>query len=168
MVNQNSINTNFTVGTEQAIVQPTQPAFFAFAGSSQLDVTGNNTIYNVRFDTEVFDQNADYDGDYIFYAPVTGKYSFICTLKMSGITAAMNVGKAVCKSTSVSADYCYSNAGCVRDAGNFRTFYGSIIIPMDAGDNSRCRIQIGGGLKVADVMGDASISYTNFGGMLEC
>lgn len=54
-----------------------QPAFLAYLNTSVVDVTGDGTIYTVIFDTEPYDQGANFNlGTSTFTAPVTGRYRF--------------------------------------------------------------------------------------------
>jgi hypothetical protein len=56
-----------------AVTKPLQPAFLA-TQSANNDVSAISAT-TIPFDTERFDQNADYDtGTYTFTAPVTGRY----------------------------------------------------------------------------------------------
>jgi hypothetical protein len=56
---------------------PLQSAFQARLTSSQLNKTGDGTLYTIVFDTETFDQNSDYNnGTGTFTAPVAGRYLF--------------------------------------------------------------------------------------------
>ena len=64
-----------TIDSNGCMVMPTQPAFFAYNSVADLNVTGNAVTYTIVCDTEVFDQNADYNtGTGTFTAPVTGRY----------------------------------------------------------------------------------------------
>ena len=75
----NSINTYITPTVANEVTKPSQPAFLAFA-QADADVTGNGTQYtlgtNTAF-TQIYDQNADFNTNGTFTAPVTGRYKFI-------------------------------------------------------------------------------------------
>lgn len=65
------------VSTAGEINYPLQPAFLAYMTTSVLNVSGDGTDYTVIFDTEVYDQNSDFNlGTSTFTAPVTGRYQF--------------------------------------------------------------------------------------------
>ena len=67
---------------------PLQPAFLATHSAAQNDVTGTGSYATVDFTTEIFDQNADYDGSNLFTAPVTGRYLFTSALYINGAATA--------------------------------------------------------------------------------
>ena len=64
-----------------------QPAF-RVTNALVSNVTGDNTSYTIVFATEVFDQNADFDGTSTFTAPVTGRYLLTILVVIGGITSA--------------------------------------------------------------------------------
>tara|TARA_R110002051_G_C8626593_1_gene484151 strand:+ start:199 stop:996 length:798 start_codon:yes stop_codon:yes gene_type:complete len=67
-------NNAIVIDNTGAVTKPLQPAFLAMASASQ-DGLGNGVTITGEFDTEIFDQNADYNtGTYTFTAPVTGRY----------------------------------------------------------------------------------------------
>jgi len=65
--------------------QAAQPCVYAYSSSNDMDVTGDGALHTVDFDTEIFDQNADQNGD-TFTAPVTGRYLVTTTVKIQGMT----------------------------------------------------------------------------------
>lgn len=70
----NNIMRSSTAGE---INYPLQPAFLVYLNTTVTDVTGDTTAYTVIYDTEVFDQNGDFDlATGTFTAPITGKYRF--------------------------------------------------------------------------------------------
>jgi len=76
-----SVGGVMTVGAAGEITLPLQPAFRATLSADASNITGNNAAYTVAFNTEAFDQNADYDNTtYTFTAPVAGIYMFVVDL----------------------------------------------------------------------------------------
>ena len=76
---------SMTFDANGIINKPLQPAFLARAEASQdnMAVASNVTI---QFNTEVFDQNADYDtSSYTFTAPVTGKYQLQTCVRLQSL-----------------------------------------------------------------------------------
>jgi hypothetical protein len=66
-----------------------QPAFYAFLSANQANVTGNNTPYQIPFDSVTVDQGSNFNtgtGTYTF--PVTGVYQLNVTVFIFGGTAA--------------------------------------------------------------------------------
>ncbi len=67
-----------------------QPCFLVYNSATDSNVTGNGAAATVDFDTEVFDQGANFASD-TFTAPVTGLYQLNFNVGLSGITSTANV-----------------------------------------------------------------------------
>ena len=65
-------STTFNIDSDGHITKPLQPAFLAQPSGAQSDLAVN-TMVDIAFATERFDQNGDYSTP-TFTAPVTGKY----------------------------------------------------------------------------------------------
>ena len=64
---------HFTINSAHILTMDKQPAFNAKGSSTP--TLAINTYYTLPIDTEIFDQNADYNtSNYTFTAPVTGRY----------------------------------------------------------------------------------------------
>jgi hypothetical protein len=117
-----------------------QPAFFVRVSADVANVTGDNTNYTIIFDTEVFDQNGDFDGTSTFTAPVTGRYqlSFLC-----GIQSLLSVHTAgfYHLETSNRAVSQYINPYAVF-GGGVSSFNESLLVDMDANDTAICKLKI--------------------------
>jgi len=85
-------NDTFIMTAAGERTMPLQPAFLAVLSTTQNNVTGNNTKYSYVCDTEVFDQNSDYNNTTgIFTAPVTGRYVISARIYLSDCTTVENV-----------------------------------------------------------------------------
>ena len=116
-----------------------QPAFNAYLSATQSNVALNSNV-TLQFDTERFDQNADFNtSNYTFTAPVTGKYQINVTVYIMAVDTA--------------ADYYYinlltsnENYYATLDPGGFSTdisylpFQISQLVDMDASDTASVRI----------------------------
>lgn len=69
------------------VLMPAQPAFLAYNSATDDNQTGNGAVATVDFDTEIFDQGADFTGD-TFTAPVSGRYLLHAEVRVTGITSA--------------------------------------------------------------------------------
>ena len=151
------------------ITYPLQPAFLAIVTTAaQANVSGDGTGYIIIYDTEVFDQNGDFDGTSTFTAPVTGRYAFNYALSLGGIL----VENAILSSAIITSNRNYiptnMNPFPVTSGGNFSLSY-SILADMDAGDTSKTQFASTGGLKVVDVISaGATDPRTWFSGKLDC
>jgi len=70
----NGGSTGIAISAAGEVTMAAQPAFHAYSSSTQSNVTGDGTQATFVYGTEIFDQNADYDGTSTFTAPVTGRY----------------------------------------------------------------------------------------------
>ena len=74
--------------TDGIMTKPLQPAFSATKSAHQLNYSGGTNT--VTFNTEIFDQNGDYNGLNTFTAPVTGRYQLSYHLYLDGLSQAAN------------------------------------------------------------------------------
>ena len=75
MTTANCLGTYIVPTANREITMPSQPAFLGIISANDLNVTGNGAVYvvgtNIDF-TEIYDQNADFNVNCTFTAPVTG------------------------------------------------------------------------------------------------
>ena len=77
------------------ITKPLQPAFQAYLSGNQ-DNFAINTNVTVQFDSERFDNNADFNtSNYTFTAPVTGRYQFNLALRFNNVDTAAGFYQAL-------------------------------------------------------------------------
>jgi len=172
MATNNAFNTYIVPTTANEVTQPSQPAFLAYLGTKDLNVTGDETTYVLGEDhalTQVFDQNSDFDvggsggsGQATFTAPVTGRYKIdviLCAVSATGGTREfikLVTSNRLYQSTSVPF---VATAG---SADNHRNL--SILADMDAADTAHVEYQISGIAKIVDI-DNAPATY--FSGRLE-
>ena len=154
VANGSGVAGNTTLSLSPIIVNPTQPAFLANAGSVS-DVTGDGTEYTAIFSaggSNAFNQGSYFDGVSTFTAPKTGVYLFEARLNLLGLTAAMTGGqiKIVVNGTLIYADF-DGNIGAIRNTldGYFLTI--SQICKLTAADTVQVKLEISGGALVADI-----------------
>lgn len=140
-----------------------QPAFFAYNTTAPTNVTGDGTAYTIVFDTELFDQNNNFDATSTFTAPVTGKYQFNVTILAQQATSAMTRGSAL---VTTARTYNMNDDGASFTGNNALQF--SLLVPMTAGDTAQVTVIFGGGAKVVDIYGAAGDARTTFSGYLVC
>jgi hypothetical protein len=147
------------------VTQPLQPAFSAYLNSSQNDIAANNSFVTVNFDTEVFDQNADYNtSTYTFTAPVTGKYQFNASVSLNNLDSSSNYA-FISVGTSNRSYYNYIGANHM-DQDDRVLLPISILADMDASDTAKINILINTGTAQADIATGGVVSH--FSGYLVC
>jgi hypothetical protein len=166
-------NSTVIVSDNGEMTNASQPAFLAYLSSTNVNVTGNNTAFNLGNTsaggtalTEIFDQNADFttssaSGAY-FTAPVTGRYLIQFTVGVEGLTASMtNSVSLFVTSNRTYRNWQYS-AAVAKQPQNTTVFDNTIFADMDSADTCYFTIQVIGGTKVADAVGVGSSTALNF------
>jgi len=154
-INYQGGKTAFEAQAAGIITQPNQPAVMAYNSSSDNNGTGDNTFVTVDYDTEIFDQNADFASD-TFTAPVTGRYLIVASIRYGEVTTA---------SDTVQSDIVTSNrtwtdtfAGLADGvfSGDF-VIHLTAIADMDAADTVYIRTKVNNESgKVCDIIGNTS------------
>lgn len=141
-----------------------QPAFLAQPTASLTNVTGNNTAYTVVFATEVFDQNADFDGTSTFTAPVTGKYQLSVSIQVTSVNAASKIEVQLVTSNRTYRSR-FDEAGSTA-AGTYHALVIAVTADMDASDTATVVLTVNGmGSDISDIFIGASVD-TFFSGYL--
>jgi len=147
------------VDTTGAATNAAQPAF-RVTNVIVSNVTGDGTDYTIVFATEVFDQNADFDGVSTFTAPVTGRYLLTAVVGIGGITAATDSLQL----SIVTSNDTYVNP---RNQTNMTvTDYGmaiSMVADMDASDTATVHLNNTG---EASAVHDVGTGQAHFSGAL--
>ena len=147
------------------LTMPTQSAFKAHLGTTATNVTGDGTSYTAIFNTEIYDQNADYNNATgVYTCPVTSKCQFNSTLELGGLAAAHTSGTF----SLVTSNYTYimlRDVSVVRTAANTEGITLSGCCEMDAADTAYVTILISGGALAVDVILGAP---TFFDGTIFC
>lgn len=155
------------VATTGEITYPLQPAFLAYVNTTITNVTGNGTEYTIIFDTEVYDQGADFNlGTSTFTAPVTGKYliNFSCLVTGTTTCNAANM-RIVTSNRTYNQSQHLSPGSTTATAGTI-----SVLADMDAADICTFTVTTSGaGSDVGDVSGTTSGNLrTHVSGKLSC
>ena len=118
-----------------AILKPLQPAFSAYIASTQ--TISSTNITTITFDTEIFDQNADFNtSNYTFTAPVTGRY--LLAIKFRLVNADGNSGGHYTQTQIVTSNRTYTTI-----SGTDLTYEGqntTVIADMDASDTALVKL----------------------------
>ena len=134
------------------VTMPLQPAFLAYLGTSDSNVTGNGATYVLGSGnalTEVFDQGGDFVTTGTFTAPVTGRYSLASNFVMGDITAAMTFQGMNITTSNRTYQFGFQNDGTVQTVAvvpGIISTHGSVLADMDAADTFTTSIAISGGV----------------------
>jgi|21_taG_2_1085346.scaffolds.fasta_scaffold00637_8 hypothetical protein len=142
------------------ITAPHQSAFEATKSADQSNIAVSGNV-GINFDNEIFDQNADYNTNGNFTAPVTGRYQLNMSLTFQDYpsNAAYLYGGII---TSNRTYYLALNPTGAASS-NYECATGSILADMDAGDTAYVFVLQGGGSANTDVL-----QHSWFSGFLVC
>ena len=147
---------------------PLQSAFLTVLNADILNVTGDGTVYTVVWDTEVFDQNNDFDGTSTFTAPVTGRYRFETNVLMASLASGNTDGYYLIDTSN--RDY-YSELspyGQMDVTTSTFPYYLPVMADMDASDIAVVKVMVAGGTLIVDIDTNGSANpYCWFSGNLE-
>ena len=119
------------------ITKPLQPAFGVRPTNQQANVAANSEV-TVVFDTEIFDQNADFASN-AFTAPVTGKYQLNVLLYLQNVDSASAYYIIAIKTSNRNYEIVFD-----PDFGQDAVYWGatlSVLADMDASDTANIYIQ---------------------------
>ena len=153
------------------ITYPLQPAFQAYLGTTDSNVTGDGTTFRIGSGnalTEVFDNNSDFNTNGTFTAPVTGKYFFYVFAITQNTISSMTTYQLVIQTTAAGFNQAYQNGFANNAAGAFLGGNGSVICQMTAGDTCIFNIVVSGGTKTVEVYSGGANGLTSVGGYLVC
>jgi hypothetical protein len=123
---------------------PLQSAFLARKTTDQLNATGTGTTVKVGYDTEVFDQNSDYDGVDTFTAPVNGRYCFGASVRFEQVGSTSTSYNGYFKTTDRDVYFDAMNIGKCYSFTDSYTSSGTVFTEMDAGDTCYVSVSISG------------------------
>lgn len=147
-----------TIADDGVMSVPGQPAFLAYVASTISNVTGDNTSYTVVFGTEVFDQNADFDGVSTFTAPITGRYRLTSVVALAGLTSSItDLTFKIVTSNREYVEYFdpYQNLAATNGLASFEI---SVLADMDASDTATVVTKARNGTKVVDIYGSSDLT----------
>lgn len=145
------------------VTMPKQPAFLVAKSASQ--DFDRNTDVTITFDTEVFDNNADFSSN-TFTAAVTGKYQFNANVRVDLVDNGAEYYLLYIR-TSNRDHYKLLATDDFSSDPAFWTWSSSFLTDMDANDTAYLQIkQYGGSPNHSHVEGSAT--WTNFSGYLVC
>jgi len=157
-------NERLRMDSTGAVTIPSQPAFNVnLGGTSTSALATNGSALTLAFNTERFDQNADFDtSNYTFTAPITGKYLLSVHLRINNAdSSATYYIPSVATSNQFYRDII--NPKFSSDPG-YMPMQVTVVADMDANDTAYVTIQQSGGSSQSQV--DGGNDYTYFSGYL--
>lgn len=146
---------------------PLQPAFLADLSASALNVTGAGSVYVLLANTEIFDQNSDYNNATgVFTAPITARYEFNVGVNIADLTVNMTASVLQLSTSNRNYSFGIMNVGASRalDGANRISMVNGFLTDMDAGDTAQVNVQV---LNGAGDTADVS-QGSKFAGFLAC
>jgi hypothetical protein len=146
------------------VTKPLQPAFWASNSTVQSNLSAG-VVTTVEFDTERFDQNADFNTTtYTFTAPVTGRYLFSVKIQMKDVAQDARYYELHLTTSNKTYYPMMFDTGAFSSDPEYLAFTGTNLVDMDASDTCYSRIYQDDGSSQSDIQ--ANSSY--FSGHLVC
>lgn len=148
-----AINSGLTVDSTGRMTNGVQPMVLALlSGSTAANVTGDNTLYQVICNSEIFDIGSNYNNSTgVFTAPVTGKYLLTWSAFPYNMGAAHTTQIAVIATTA--RNYITSEFIWTTNTLSQAVLSGSVIANMTAADTATFNIQVAGSTKTVGAGG---------------
>lgn len=162
-------NDTFVMSASGELRMPLTPAFEARLTSDDNNRTGDGTTYTIGTNTawtEIYDQNADFNTNGTFTAPVTGKYVFEASILIGGLTSSHTAGHLTFNASNRDIQVNYNNTYFCAFGNAFYSYAGSCVIDMDASDTMVVQLTVSNGSLVCDVRGNGTGQWTAFSGRL--
>lgn len=160
-------NNVMSVATTGEINYPLQPSFSAYLTTTATNATGDGTAATIVFNTELFDQNADYaNGTGTFTAPVTGRYQFNVGVTLTGIGVGHTSAILTLSTSNRIWQLAALNPATISIGGAIE-MAGSVLVDMDAADTATVVITVTGSTKTVSVASQATNPNTFFSGFLQ-
>ena len=138
---------------------PLQPAFLVNHSATQSNISNGGGHVAVAFDTEIFDQNADFASN-AFTAPVTGKYQLNLLLRVNALDTGANYYQVFMRTSN--RDYYATHDPNYTADLSYHQFSFGVLADMDASDTAYVSIVQSGGTAQTDVMGGGDTSFSGY------
>ena len=142
------------------VTMPKQPAAYVYNANTRTDVTGDNTVYTLEFNGELFDQGGDLASN-VFTAPVTGRYYARVRVAAGNVDTNQGSGNLKIVSTLNTFGVWSIAPNDIIDSNESTLHYEDAFFPMTAGNTVYCTFAVNSGAKDVNVNG--GIGTTDFG-----
>jgi len=154
----------FSMTDDGEFTYPLHPAFSAVLNNNIPNVTGTGTVYQVIFDSEIFDQGDDFDlATSIFTAPVSGKYQLNARVTVESGVSMVRVNLKI-----ITSNRNYSSCFLAKQNAPFEHYPAEVtqLCDMDEGDIAYIEVLSSGEASdINGIRGNAD-NYTTFSGNL--
>ena len=142
------------------VTMPTQSSFNAYQNGNTSNLAAPDHNHWMAADTEVWDTNGDYDtSNYVFTAPVTGKYLFDQHWYLQQIDTGATAYTLYIYTSNVTGRQVHL-AYTGRWAGDHNgQLEGCAVVDMDASDTAKARIYQDAGTAQTDIVGGSSNTW---------
>ena len=137
------------------VTMPLQPAVQVHKTGTQSNMSNNDTI---TFDTEIFDQNADFASN-TFTAPVTGKYLITLCVSVTGLDYDATYNRVKLITSNRNKSFGIRGEQTWTANPNYHSFEGSLLCDMDANDTAYIVWSQAGGVDAADAFDSTFASF---------
>ena len=155
-----TFDTKLQIDADGHVTKPKQSAFLVGKSGAQDNLSANTTV-TITFDSEIFDQNADFASN-TFTAPVTGRYYLQFRFNLGSTDADSTNFQSQIATSNRTYSFNFDPSAFDKDTGSY-TANGSTLADMDANDTCTFRIYQSGGLDQVDVSSSSTVS-----GFLAC
>ncbi len=132
------------------ITKPNQSAFSAYMSATQSNFAVGVGGVTILFDTERFDQNADFNtSTYTFTAPVTARYQLNLQARLNALDTAANYYQLIFKTSNT--DYIFTFDPNLSADADYYSISFSILADMDASDTAYVQVNQSGGSQQTDI-----------------
>lgn len=142
-------------------------AFHAYLSANLNNVTGDNTLYQVLWDSVRFDANNDFNtGSGVFTAPTSGIYRFSASVSLTQLNINNVLGNLLLSTPAGSYVLAYCNPWQEAEklTGDNRLMLGgSVLVELSASDAVSVYVQVDNSTKTVDII---SGNFSNFCGEL--
>jgi len=146
------------------ITKPLQPAFLAYLGTTDTNVTGDSSVYVLGGGnalTEIYDIGSNFNTNGTFTAPKTAKYFFQFTIGTADL-----IGQNYLLIISTTDRDYYINKRADVTSNGYQRFCGSLLVSLTAADTVQFKMVCAGGSKTVDA--NAGVEATFCMGTLVC
>ena len=152
--------THISIDANGHITMPTQSAFLAQLSTLQANVAVGSG-QTIQFDTEIFDQNADFNtSTYTFTAPVTGRYQLNFLTRYNSLDTAPSYYQAYVVTSN--RHYIHTiDPNYTADLSYYSLGF-SFLADMDASDTAYAVFNQSGGTQQTDISAGADTYFSGY------